>query len=411
MQKRVDLPRLLALVEGASPVEAVDVLVDELAADLAASAAWVWVPDIGGRALARFGGTTANAAREHAEGADGPSTLPLAGTVHERVLRTQQADVGRHDGGTRIVVPVTERGDALGLLEVRLSGVDPEPGVLTDEIAAAGRALAYVVVACRRHTDLFEWAQRTVPFSLAAEIQRKLLPSAYTCETGQLRLAGWLEPANAVGGDTFDYALDRDTLHLSITDAVGHDVHAATLASVLVGGLRNGRRAGMSLAEQARSANEALVEHSPVGHFVTGQLTRVDLRSGELALVNAGHPPPFLVRRGGIRALELDVDLPFGIEPGRDFRVQTLPLEPGDRLVLVTDGVLERNGALDVVALLRDGGGRHPREIVRWVGDAVLAATSGRLRDDATVLCLDWSGGPARVRDATTGARRQPGLG
>ena len=55
-------------------------------------------------------------------------------------------------------------------------------------------------------------------------------------------MSGWLEPANAVGGDTFDYSLDRDTLHVSITDAVGHDVHAALLATLLVGSLRNGRR-------------------------------------------------------------------------------------------------------------------------------------------------------------------------
>jgi len=94
-------------------------------------------------------------------------------------------------------------------------------------VAGTEHALAYVVIANRRHTDLFEWGQRTTPFSLAAEIQRRLLPTSYTCEAGQFTLAGWLEPASTVGGDTFDYNLDREMLHLSITDAVGHEVEAA----------------------------------------------------------------------------------------------------------------------------------------------------------------------------------------
>ena len=90
-----------------------------------------------------------------------------------------------------------------------------------------------------------------MPLSLAAEIQHRLLPGSYTCEAGQFTLAGWLEPAGDVGGDTFDFALERDTLHLSMTDAMGHEVDAALLATVLVGALRNARRAGVGLAEQA----------------------------------------------------------------------------------------------------------------------------------------------------------------
>ena len=89
-------------------------------------------------------------------------------------------------------------------------------------MASAAHALAYVVIANRRHTDLFESVQRNAPFSLAAEIQRRLLPSAFTCEAEQFTFAGWLEPASHVGGDTFDYSVDRDALHVSMTDAMGH---------------------------------------------------------------------------------------------------------------------------------------------------------------------------------------------
>src|SRR4029077_18980652 len=93
--------------------------------------------------------------------------------------------------------------------------------------------------------------------SLAAEIQHRLLPGAFTCEAGQFTLAAWLQPAGEIGGDTFDFSLERDTLHVSLTDAMGHTMDAALLATVLVGGLRNARRRGVELAEQARLGNDA----------------------------------------------------------------------------------------------------------------------------------------------------------
>ena len=179
-------------------------------------------------------------------------------------------------------------------------------------------ALAYIVVVNRRYTDLFERGQRTAPLSLAAEIQRRLLPSSFTHEARQFTVAGWLEPATTVGGDTFDYAVDHGMLHVSITDAVGNDVNAALLATVLVGSLRNGRRQGMTLADQTRFANDALAAHSPVGEFVTGQVLRVDLDTGATTLVNAGHLFPLLLRDGEVRELQLEIDLPFGLYPGRD---------------------------------------------------------------------------------------------
>ncbi|MDQ0772935.1 hypothetical protein QF026_001401 [Streptomyces aurantiacus] len=77
--------------------------------------------------------------------------------------------------------------------------------------------------------------RRTIPLSLAAEIQHQLLPASLTCEAAQFAVAGALEPADHVGGDTFDYVIDRDTVQLSVTDAMGHDVAAALLATLLVG--------------------------------------------------------------------------------------------------------------------------------------------------------------------------------
>ncbi len=398
---RTDLRTLLNRAEAASPVEAIDVMADELAEMLDADDLCFLIMDLGGRAVARFGGLDANAARKRQDGAVHAPVVPLPGTVYERVLRSQQPDV-RADGGGKhtIVVPVTDRGDAMGLIEMTVPWTPTARDVA--DVQECARALAYVVVGCRRHTDLFEWAQRSLPFSLAAEIQRRLLPAAFTCEAGQLTVSGWLEPANAVGGDTFDYSLDRDTLHVSITDAVGRDVHAAMLATLLVGSLRNGRRRQRGLLEQAAAANDALAAHSGPGDFVTGQLVRVSRHTSRMSIVNAGHPFPYRVHEGVVDRIDLAIDMPFGLHPGRAFTFQEIELRPGDRIALVTDGVLERNAAtLEIAALLADTADRHPREVVYTIGDEVLRATGGDLRDDATIVCIDWHGGPVRGRVAT----------
>jgi serine phosphatase RsbU (regulator of sigma subunit) len=243
---------------------------------------------------------------------------------------------------------------------------------------------------------------------LAAEIQHRLLPGAFTCEAGQFTLAAWLQPAGEIGGDTFDFSLDRDALHLSMTDAMGHTMDAALLATVLVGGLRNARRRGVELAEQARLASDALAEQAGESQFVTGLVVRIDLPAATAGIVNAGHPPPLRLRSGRVDQVPLEVDRPFGLQRGHGYRVQALPLEVGDRLMFLTDGMLERDAAgMNIAAILTEGSGMHPREAVQHLTQAVLQASGGRLRDDATALCLDWHGGPPRDRDASSGANRE----
>ena len=398
----IDVGALLEKVEAAAPIDAVDVVAAELGRMVDARAVALLIADFSGRAVVRLTSSApVEGARTH--GGEQAETLPLPGTRHERVLRTQQADVEPVEDGARVLVPVTDRGDAIGLLELDLPRYPSDDEVL--DISSAAHALAYVLIAARRHTDVFEWGQRSTPFALAAEIQRRLLPAAYTCEAGQFTLAGWLEPAGEVGGDTFDYSLDRNTLQLSITDAVGHQVPAALVATLLVGALRNARRKGLDLHDQARYANDALAEHADRGQFVTGQLLQIDLTTGTAVIVNAGHTLPLRLRDGRVETIPLMVEPPFGVVPGRSFTVQPFPLEPGDRLIFLTDGMLERNAAsLDVESALGRTTDLHPREVVHELGAAVLKATGGDLRDDATMLCLDWYGGPPRDRTTEQGA-------
>ena len=177
------------------------------------------------------------------------------------------------------------------------------------------------------------------------------------------------------------------------------------LATLLVGSLRNSRRRGLDLHTQARNANDALAAHAQRSQFVTGQILRIDLQARQATIVNAGHPMPLRLRDGHVEQIPLEIDVPFGLRPGRTFRVQQFPLAPGDRFAFVTDGMLERNAAhLDVAKTLSHTRHLHPREAVHELGAAVLNATGGDLRDDATVLVLDWYGGPPRLRDSNHGA-------
>ncbi|WP_369134220.1 PP2C family protein-serine/threonine phosphatase [Modestobacter sp. I12A-02662] len=399
----LDIGALLDRIEGTAPIQAVEAAAEALTEMTGARELSFLIADFSGRAVVRLTSTAARTEGARTQDGARAETVPLHGTVYERVLRTQEVDLQALDAGARMTVPVTDRGDAIGLLELVLPA-HPSARVVAD-VAGAAHALAYVVIAARRYTDVFEWGQRTTPFSLAAEIQRRLLPASYTCEAGQFTLAGWLEPAASVGGDTFDYTLNRDSLHVSITDAVGHEVDAALLATLFVGGLRNARRKGMDLGAQARYANDALADNAPPGQFVTGQLVRVDLATRTAAIVNAGHPFPLRLRDGRVEEMELGIEPPFGVVPGKSFRLQRLPLEPGDRIVLLTDGMQERNAvSLDVAAALLASRDLHPREVVHELGAAVLHETGGDLRDDATMVCLDWYGGPRRRTASENGA-------
>lgn len=405
VEDRSDLGFLLAAVEAAPPVAAVDVFAAELSKRLDAEEVSFLISAFNGTALVRLshhGGGEPGRSR----GYDAAETVPLAGSPYDDVVRTQQPLVRAADGGTRVLAPVTDRGDVIGVLEMLLPTTPDAAGLAY--IASAAHALGYVVIVNRRFTDLYEWGQRSQPFSLAAEIQRRLLPTSLTCEAGQFTVAGAVEPAGNVGGDTFDYSLDRDTLHVSLTDAMGHQEEAALLATLLVGSLRNSRRSGADLADQAARANAALLRHARSDQFVTGQLLRVDLATGAAAVINAGHPLPIRLRDGRVETIELEADPPFGVVPDVDYRVQSITVAAGDRLVFVTDGVLERNAATaDVLGLVATTRDLHPREVVQEINRAVLRAVGGTLRDDATVLCLDWYGGGERDRDVESGANHR----
>lgn len=397
--ERLDLRALLAAVEAAPPVRVVEVVADELARMLDATRVSLLMANFTGDAVVRMTHVTAPGIVEDGHN-ERTELLPLPESVYEQVLFTQELDVRQGQGGWDVLVPVTERGDAIGVLQLTVPH-RPETDIV-EYLESAAHALAYVLITSRRHTDLFEWAQRDRPFTLAAEIQRRLLPMAYTLEADEFTVAGWLEPAHDAGGDTFDYSLDREYLYVTVTDAMGHGLEASLLATIAVGSLRNSRRALVGPAEQARLTNAALLDATRSDQFVTGVMIRIRLADGSLDIVNAGHPLPYLCRDGAATVFDIDVELALGISD-TDYTVRTIQLEPGDRILLLTDGLLERKAVnVDVTGILDRSRDRHPREVVREFAADVLRETGGNLLDDATVLCIDWFG-PAAVRTATGG--------
>ncbi|GAA5114891.1 PP2C family protein-serine/threonine phosphatase [Pseudonocardia adelaidensis] len=318
------------------------------------------------------------------------------------------AAVGAADGGVPgpavvVYLPVSVRAERLGVLAVTLPSGHVAEGAMEvlDDVA---RVLGHVLTGARRYTDRFEMLRRRRELGLAAEIQWELLPGL-AFELPAFSIAGTLEPAYEIGGDNFDYAVSAHRLTVSVSDAAGHGLRASLLAGLSCAAMRNARRGNASIVQQAEIANLHLVEQFPGPDFVTGLILDLDVDSGGGTILNAGHPPPLLVRDGAVSELLIPPELPLGLLGSTRYPTHPIALRPGDRLLLLTDGITEAHergapefGYRRLAALLADHRTLAPPELVRHITRAVTESCNGDLSDDATVVCLDWHPPQARAQ-------------
>ena len=331
-----------------------------------------------------------------------PPRLPLGieGTVAGRTYRTGLTHTtDGDDGARRMWLPLSGGNGRLGVLE--LGRPDPGPG--ERQLEHFADVVATLVVTRWPYGDVFELVRRVTPMQLPAEIQWRLLPPTAVC-TDRVSLAGLLEPWDEVGGDAFDYALNDGRLQVALFDAMGHGLGATLLATLAVGAYRNSRRARLDLAGTYGAIDRAIASQFHGEHFVTGLLLELDVLTGALSWLSAGHLPPLLLRRDRqVRLPPARPATPLGLRftPGPP-PVHGLQLEPGDRLVLYTDGVVEarRKGQFFSDERLTDfvvrasASGHDGPEVLRRLIQAVLEHQDGMLQDDATVLLLGWDSPP-----------------
>ncbi|MFC8195233.1 PP2C family protein-serine/threonine phosphatase [Streptomyces sp. NPDC060006] len=332
----------------------------------------------------------------------GGQELRIDGTLAGRVFHSARSHSVPVDGRVQHWLPVLDGTERLGTLRLE---TDHEPdGPTRTAMEDLASLVGLFLVSKRHHSDSYARLTRVRPMSVSAEMQWTLMPPR-TFANRRVTIAAAMEPAYATAGDAFDYALAGDTAHLAVFDAMGHDTSAGLTANLAVAACRSRRRQGKGLAE-ARDAIEAtLLEQFARSRYTTAVLADLDLESGVLTWLNCGHHPPVLIRgRRWTTHLACTPTHPMGTDLGLPATLCREQLEPGDQLLLYTDGVIEARDArghefgrdrfVDFVIRHQADGLAAPETLRRLVR-AVLHHHDGRLNDDATVLLCEWHGGTA----------------
>ncbi|MFF2995943.1 PP2C family protein-serine/threonine phosphatase [Streptomyces sp. NPDC057950] len=317
-----------------------------------------------------------------------------------------------YDGSASTVtahLPVSVRGDRLGILSVTLpAGGEGEDRVAKDvmeELQECADALAHEVVVAERDTDLFLQARRAERLTLAAEMQWQLLPGR-SCARPEYSLGAQLEPAYAIFGDSFDWSASTDDLYVTVSNGMGEGIDAALLTNLGINALRNARRAGLDLADQAYLADQAVYGQHRGSQYLSMLLLRFHLPTGDVEIIDAGSPRVWRVRRGTIEPIELEAQFPLGMFEDTVYVAQHFHVEPGDRLLFISDGVYDALSPGGEKYSLRALAGSitstrllPASQVPRAMLEELLGYRgSSPAVDDSLVMCLDWHGRPAHSR-------------
>jgi serine phosphatase RsbU (regulator of sigma subunit) len=328
-----------------------------------------------------------------------PVVDPDAGTggpLEQRCFGSQQPVVDAVPAGpTRFVLPLTVWGDRLGVLRIE---VPPPAGrALAGELAGIADELAMALRTANQDTDRYRRVRRRQRLTMAAELQWDLLPG-HSLSGERFRLAGTLEPAYTMFGDHYDWSVAGDRLTLTVLNGDGDGIEAALLTAVAVNAMRNARRSGANIVEQAELASDAVYSQYGGKSHVATLLLEIDLAGGTVEAVDAGSPRAMIARGGEIRPVMLDQQLPLGMFGDGRYETQKFSLEPGDRLLVVSDGVhaAAPNGRppFGESALLTALRRTRLQPAAEAVGTLVRGLreyhAGAEQEDDAVIVCLDW---------------------
>ncbi|MGW8801423.1 PP2C family protein-serine/threonine phosphatase [Streptomyces sp. NPDC055775] len=332
--------------------------------------------------------------------ADGPGDpLSIHNSPEGRAFGSQEPREQplRHDDALDHHIPVTVRGERLGILTVRLPAESSTSGTV-DELTLVADLLGHEILVAERDTDLYQRARRVSRLTLAAEMQWQLLP-ARACTAAEYAIGAQLEPAYAIHGDNFDWSADAGELTVAVTNGMGEGIQASLLTNLAVNALRNARRAGIGIADQASLADQAIYGLHRGSAHVSTLLLHFDLATGRVGAVDAGSPQLWRLRGRTVARIGLEAELPLGMFEESQYSVQEFQVVPGDRLLLVSDGVYEavsplgeaygeRALARAILATRLLPAATVPRAVLRELADYRGSETL----DDALVMCIDWFG-------------------
>ncbi|MFC4495442.1 PP2C family protein-serine/threonine phosphatase [Streptomyces ovatisporus] len=328
------------------------------------------------------------------------SAFPIDGSkAGDAFLRKTVVEDVQSDG-VRMYLPLLDGSDEVGVMGLTLDLVEENDRRLLRRLAGL---VADLVVTKHAYTDRFFQARRRMPMSLSAEVQWSLLPPL-SMDTPQVAIAGILEPAYDVAGDSLDYALNDDILNMAVIDAMGHGLNASLLATLAVSAYRHARRQDVGLERLYAFMDRAIDEQFGPDQFVTAQMMQLHVGTGHLDWVNAGHPSPLLIRgHRVIERLDSPGTLPVGFG-GASPLVSSVQLNRGDQVLFYTDGLVEEHRlggeqfgedrlieTVEQVSPLNRG----VQALVRSLSQTLKRERGGVTSDDATLLLVEWRGGTA----------------